>query len=252
MLLCERLLAKIKLVDGVEPSEAEAAVAARDRSKEIARVSVEGVKLAEIATCLLNESNELHQIITNLPDGKGFFTGAGEVYSGFNSSSNDVMWSGIKKAAPDVIRGIQSALEIDQLATYHQGLAIKLAKLAPEFSGAQTNAGIPKCQFSVREEGLIFIDKFQFLSLSNSVGTDLHNCVIFVRLSDPDGKSYVNVHFAPLWPSAGQLVATYTDTDFTAKRLENVTKVEIAVSARECSFGPKVLTKPAAGWPELK
>lgn len=253
--LCETLLDKIKLVGGVEPSEAELAIAARRSGSDIDRISRQAIKLAEIAQSLLEESAKQEQILTNLPNGKAFASGAGEVMTGLNSNSNEQVWSGLMKAAPDIIRGLESYDKIMEFATYHHGVAIKLAKLAPEFSGPPTNGAALICSFAEHQPGVFEFfepDPVQYLSLSNSFGSDLHSCVIVVRLSDADGKSYVNLHFAPFWPKDGNLSARYRSSEVYTKTLPNATRVEVNVCARELSFEPILLKKPQEGWPEPK
>lgn len=250
--LCETMLDKIKLVNGVEPSQAEVTVAARNRQHEFTRISAQGAALAEITQSLLAETAKRGEVLTNLPDGRAFFSGSGNVLAGLNSGSNQQVISGLEKALPELIHGLETYEKLTESLNYQHGMAIKLAKLAPKFSGPMTDAGALPCSFEEYERGLILVDKFQTLSVSNSFGSNLHNCVIFVRLSDVDGASYANVHFAPLWPKAGRLQASYTDTDVTTKRLDNATRVEITVWTRENSFEPRILTRPREGWPGPK
>lgn len=250
--LCEALLDKIKLVGGVEPSDAEVTVLNRNRRGNFVRISAEGAELGGIAQSILGESGKADEVLTNLPNGRAFFSGAGDVITGLNSNSSDQVWSGLEKALPELIRGMETYAKIDESLSFRHGVAINLAKLSPKFSGSFTNSTTLNCAFAEHLPGLFEPNSVQSLSLTNSSGSDLHNCVILVRLSDADGKSYANVHFAPLWPQAGQLLARYTDTDVTAKTLANVTKVEITVWAREHSFEPKILTRPREGWPDIQ
>ena len=245
--LCEALLDKIKLVGGVEPSDAEVTVLNRNRQDNFVRISEEGAELGEIARSILGESGKAAEVLTNLPNGRAFFSGAGDVITGLNSNSNDQVLSGLGKALPELLRAMETYAKIDESLSFKHGVAINLAKLSPKFSGPSTNNAALNYAFSQHLPGLFESETVQSLSLTNSSGSDLHNCVILVRLSDANGKSYANVHFAPLWPQAGQLLARYTDTDATAKTLANVTKVEIAVWAREHSFEPKILTRPREG-----
>lgn len=251
VILCKKMLSPIKLVDGVEPSPAEQAVATRRMESELYRIASQGLNLGVIAQSLLAESANSDQILTNLPNARALFSGAGEMMSGLNAGSNGAAWSGFQKAGPELLRALDTFEKITEAVNFQHGLAIQLANLAPKFSGPLTTNAAMSHDFIQHQPGWLQSQTRQSLSLSNLSGTTLHDCVILVRLADADGKSHLNVHFAPLWPNNEQLLASYQESDPFTKALPNVSRVEIAVCARELTFKPILLRKQTGGWAQL-
>ena len=248
--LCQTLFGKIKLEGAVLPSDAETEIEAQNSSAEINRISNRGKNLAPIAQGLIYLENQRAEIVKDAPNGKALFSGAVDVVSGLNSGKNADVWSGIMKALPDIASGAKTIDEAMNLEEKRHQLAIILTKFAPQFSGPLTNGSLLSFSFSEHLPILFQVDTVQSIGLANSSGSDLHNCVIFARLSDASGNSYVNLHFAPNWPKDGKLEAKYVSSDFPTPTVENVTRVDISVWTSEFSFDPMMLKKPVDGWPE--
>jgi hypothetical protein len=115
-----------------------------------------------------------------------------------------------------------------------------------------TNSALVAGSFTVHQPGFFEVDTVQTLTLVNSSGADLENCVISARVSDAAGKSYLNLHFTPHWPKGERLTARYTSSDFPMNMLENVVRVDVTVWSSNCSFEPMTIKMPAAGWLDAK
>ncbi|MEI6078441.1 MAG: hypothetical protein WCS94_22875 [Verrucomicrobiota bacterium] len=253
IILCETLFEKIKLEGAVLPSEAEARIKEESCQAEITGISQRGKDLGKIAQGLIYLESKRQGIAANAPNGKAFVSGLPDLASGLKNESGADMWNGLLKMLPDIASGAKTILGAMDLMEQKHMLAIILAnKCAPQFSGLVTNGSLLKCSFAEHKPIFFEPSMIQQLGLVNASGRDLHNCVVFVRASDADGKSYVNIHFAQNWPKEGNLVAQYKDTDSPNPTVENTTRVDVTVWTSEISFEPVTLVKPASGWLEPK
>ena len=248
ILMCRSLLDGIRLVDGVESSDAERAVMARIQQEGMTRIAMEGTDLGAIAQSIQREQEGLKKSLTNLPNARAFFSGSGDVIGGLNSNSSGQFWSGVGQALPEIARGWEAYEKVTESAQFRHGVAIYLATLAPKFSGRTSDSVALTVGFSERPPSFFESDTTQSLKLTNFYGADLHHCVILVRLSDTNGKSHVNIHYAPLWPRTGILKADYNSYEVSTKSLENASRVDVDVWAREFSFEPVTLRKTRGGW----
>ena len=251
--LSEILFQNIKLEGEVLPSEAEAKLKEAACQAEITGISQRGNVLGKIAEGLINIDSQRQGIVANAPNGKAFVSGLPDLASGVKNDSGADIWNGLLKMLPDIASGAKTMYAAMGLIEQKHELAIILAsKCAPQFSGPATNGSVLNCSFSEHQPILFEASVIDQLRLVNRSGRDLHNCVVFVRASDPEGKSYVNIHFAELWPQDGNLVASYKNTDYPDPTVENTTRVDVTVWTSELSFERVTLVKPASGWPEPK
>lgn len=130
-------------------------------------------------------------------------------------------------------------------------LAIQLADLATQFSGPVTNAEIVASSFAEHRPGLLEVQTKDWLTLRNSSGQELRNCVVAVRLSDSRGNSYLNIYFVRDWQTDQRRVASYSSSDFPKDTVNGITRVDVALWSEECSMTAFTSKKPARGWPDL-
>jgi hypothetical protein len=248
--LCEILLDKTKLAGAVLPSDAETEIATQNYMAEISRICQNDKKLALIAQGVISLENMRAQAVNNAPNGKALASDVIDAYAGYSSSNNEAMWSGLRETLPDLVSALKFfEAETDYTDKRHQ-LAIVLAKLAPDFSGPKTNSAMLNVSFAEHQPGFFQVETTQTLTLINSSDIDLHNCVIFERPSNPDGNSYLNVHFAADWPKGGKLEIRHVDTETPKPMIDNTTRVDVSVWTSEFTFEPVTLQKPADGWLE--
>jgi len=251
--LCRRLFDHIQL-EGVTPvmlSDAELEIMIQKLRQETSRISRHGKKLAPIAWEFPALFKNAEETIANAPQGSKIVFGLAEALLGAYTGQREHVGTGGQKALQETERGWNTYKAMEALFLQKHVLAIKLAELAQQFSGPMTNGSFVVCAFAEHRPGFLEVRTIQSLSLINSSGCDLHNCVISARLSNAAGESYLNLYFAPDWPKDGKLVTRYVDTDFPKLTVDNVTRVDVSVWASEFSIEPTTLKKPVAGWPDL-
>ena len=194
LVLCETLFEKIKLEGSFQLSEAEARIKVESNQAEIRGISQRGKNLGKIAQGLIYLESKRQNVAANAPDGKALASGFLDLASGLKNDNGADLWAGLQKAWPDIASGAKTILGAADLMDQKHMFAIVLAtKCAPQFSGPTTNASLLKCSFAEHQPIIFETSMIQQLRLTNTSGRDLHDCVVFVRASDPDGKSYVNI-----------------------------------------------------------
>lgn len=252
--LCERLFDdfKVKGVTPVMPSEAEQKVHGQKIREELSRISRHGKKLAPIAGEFPALFKSVEEINRNLPQGSKIFFGLAEAFLGAYTGQREHVGTGGQKALQETERGWDAYKALEALFNQKHVLAMKMAELVPQFSGPETNGTFLTASFAEHKPSFLPLDLNQreLLSLKNTSGRDLHNCAISVRVSNAAGKSYLNLHFVPIWLKDENRVAQYSDDGFPEDTVKDVTRVEVRVGATEFSTQPIVLEKPSGGWLE--
>lgn len=252
--LCERLLDDVPVIGAptIKPSQAEVEVGLQNLKAQLKHLSRRCRELSPIAEGFSDLIGRVEELARNAPQGSKIVFGLAEAILGAYSGQREHVGTGGQKALQETERGWNAIKEVENIFHQKHILAVKLAELAPQFSGPMTNQPFVTCSFAEHTPGFFEIEKRDFLSLVNSSGRDLHNCVIAVRLSNAKGESFVNLHFAQSWQKNEKRVAQYSDTDFPKTAVEDVIRVDVSVWAAELSTEPVTLKPPTFGWPEPK
>ena len=224
--LCERLLEDIPVPNAptIKASEAEVEVDLQNLKGQLKHLSRSCRKLSPVAQGFSDLIGQVEELVRNAPQGSKIVFGLAEALLGAYSGQREHVGAGGRKALEETERGWNAIKEVENIFHRKHVLAVKLAELAPQFSGPMTNQPLVSCSFAEHKPGFFEIETRDFLSLVNSSGRDLHNCVIAVRLSNAKGESYVNLHFASSWLKNEKRVAQYSDADFLKATVDGVTR----------------------------
>jgi hypothetical protein len=251
-LLCTALMDRtpIKGEAEVRGSDAEATIRIKRYKEQIPRIARRSRKLAPVARDLAKLIGKAEEIAQNGPSGSKFAFGFAELILGVYTGERGIVASGGSKAlgqAESVWNAVSGALAV---FNEKHVLAIELAQAVEELSGPPTNSPVISARFSEHTPILFQVTTTETLLLTNSSQIDLHNAVISVRFSNGDGESYLNVHFAPNWPSGETKALTYSDTAFPKTTVPNIQRVEVRVLSSEVTGAALVFKKPLLGWPD--
>lgn len=232
----------------VKLSEAEQELKAEELRVEIQRIARRDRKLSSVASEMEKIFQGAEEIAKNAPQGSKIILGLAEALLGGYTGQRELVGSGGQKALQETERGWGAIQGVMALFDRKHVSAIKLAGLAPQFSGPLTNAPMISCAFAEHQPGFLEASVVQSLAIKNLSSNDVADCTIAVRLSNADGKSHVNVHYASQWPAGGVLTARYSDTDFPDNTIDGVVRVDVSVWTDKWSVDSCVLKKPADGW----
>ena len=150
--------------------------------------------------------------------------------------------------AQDLVNAIEA---FKKLLNDKHVVAVQLADLTPQFSGPMTNAQILTASFAEHTPGFLEIQTRDAVTMTNSSGQDLHNCVVAVRLSNSAGESYLNLYFVADWKSGEKRTAQYSNMDFPKDTINGIVRVDLAAWSKECSMESLTLKKPVGAWANL-
>jgi hypothetical protein len=233
-------------------SQAENEALAPEHRAELSRISRRSRDLAPIARSVSILGERAQALQLDRASGSKFVFGLAELCLGFSAHQPQIMAAGGEKALGETEKAVDRAADFNQLIRDVLVLQVRLAKLAPQFSGPNTNAAATlACSLAVDTGGFLSPASAS-LAVTNLSGLDLHDCVTMVRLLNASGDSSVSYYFLPAWQQGRKCVARYEDGATAQVRLDDVTTVEVDFWARELSAGPFLLKKPPRGWPEPK
>lgn len=252
--LCANLFGDLP-VDGtptLKLSDAEVQVRVSEVENRLAHISWRDRNLALISrnhSLLIQQAETLQR---NAPRLSPILFGSAQAALGMYTGQRGVVGEGGQKAlngAQDLVNAISA---FQKLLGDKRVVAIQLADLAPQFSGQVTNAQILTGSFAEHTPGFLEIKTKDAVTMTNSSGQDLHNCVVAVRLSNSAGESYLNLYFVPDWKNGEKRTAQYSSMDFPKDTVDGIVRVDLAAWSKECSMEPLTLKKPTGAWPALQ
>jgi hypothetical protein len=159
----------------------------QDLKDETRSISRHGRKLAPIArdfSALIAQLEELARNATQISGSKMVF-GLAEAALGGYTGKKDLLASGGEQTLYEAEKGWNLYSALKNLIHQKRVLAVQLVGLAPQFSGqVTTNNSFLSCSFREHTPGLFEIQTRRAISLINSSGKNLHNCVVAARLSN--------------------------------------------------------------------
>jgi hypothetical protein len=168
-------------------------------------------------------------------------------YTGERASVNE----GAQKALKATAALAEAFASFQKILADRQVLAVRLADLAPEFSGPKSDSPQVKIVMAEHKDGIIFVDTNTRLALVNTSKQALTNCVVAVRFSDAGGKSSLSLYFVPEWQAGETRAVNFADDDYPRQTVENIERVDVQLWSTESSAPSMILKKPSAGWPEF-
>ncbi|HTV40763.1 MAG TPA: hypothetical protein VMF08_09320 [Candidatus Sulfotelmatobacter sp.] len=171
--------------------------------------------------------------VLGLYTGQGEIAGAGGVKA---LNATESVWDAVNKE--------------EELFNDRDILAVRLAHLAKTFSAPIGESGLVDCSFKDETPAFLQSRTRHSLTLTNSSGRELHNCVVAVFFSNARGDSCLNFYFVPEWQIGETRVANYSDAlDFPKDTVNKITEVDIGFFSKDCSIEPFAIKRPSGGWP---
>lgn len=237
----------------IQLSDAEADIKLKRLRNDSASLVARCNKLEPSAQGIVDLFQNAETLAQNAPSFSKIFFGVSEAALGGYTGQKDHVGTGGQKALSETEKLVNAMNGLKELLHQRHVLAVEFADIASQFSGPGTNAALLNVSFAEHVPGLLWgIETREVLTLTNTSGRDLHNCVISVRLSNAEGKSYLNVYYRKSWLKDEKLVTRYSDQSYPRNTVDAINRVEIILKTSEFTSAPVVLTKPQIAWPEAE
>lgn len=253
-LLCGCLMEQLP-ADGVaevQPTKAEIEARIPLAKQASDRMSWRTRRLAPIARDFSSLIRHAETLQKNAPRLSSIVFGSAEAALGLYAGQRATVNEGGQKALKATENLWDAYVALKKIMDERQLLAVKLANLASQFSGPETNS--PAIAFSFAEHKPTFFDlqTREQLVITNTSGQTLNDCIVAVQFSGDTGKSCLNLYFTPEWPANEKRSVKYSDFDFPEDTVDNIVRVDVRFWSKECSLPKATLKKSKLGWADLK
>lgn len=240
----------------VQTTEAENTVRHRRLREELTDLSRHSRRLAPLAEDMVRELAALEQLSSDQPSLASLILSGAEAAIGLRLGNDEMAVSGSKGALQEVKGYGQVVESILGAKRRIETARVRLAELAPEFSGPMVTNSLVECEFTETAPSLLdrvlgdnrATDSVQTLRLPNQSGSKLTQSVVTVRLVRPSGESFLHHYWVAEWEDGQWRSASYVPTVLFAETDKDVDRVRVTLAALEATSPAETLSRKGEHW----